>query len=267
MTRVTPSRRFAERAVISRRDVLAGACAICAGTRFATAQRGYHGCTLSATEMAEHIEAPQAPPSYAVAQAPLARGGLHGSGNADFDRALSVTLLKVSEAFSVLPGFAFSERVKLNAFASKNPALGRADGSVVFGNPLYREIMARREHPEVGIVAVCAHEFGHIAQYKHGLDKTLIVNHQVKRLELHADFMAGYFAGRRKLEMPDFPAAVFATTQYSFGDNNYGDPTHHGTSAERGQAVVAGFDSAYRARESFATALETGVRYVQQISL
>ena len=67
--------------------------------------------------------------------------------------------------------------------------------------------------------------------------------------------------------MPDFPAAIFATTQYSFGDSNYGDPDHHGTSAERGQAVVAGFDSAYRARESFATALETGVRYAKQISL
>jgi predicted metalloprotease len=137
----------------------------------------------------------------------------------------------------------------------------------VFGNPLYREIIGRREHPEVGIVAICAHEFGHIVQYKHGIDRVLIVNNSVKRLELHADFLAGYFAGRRKLEMPDFPAAVFALTQYSFGDSNYGDPEHHGTSDERGAAVVAGFDSAHRMRESFATAVETGIRYVQQVPL
>ena len=252
--------------MISRRDVLAGTCAICAGARVAKAQTSYHGCTLTSTEMADRI--PAAPPASTTALAASSSSGLHGSGDSAFDRALSVTLLKISDAFAILPGFAFSELVKgLNAFASKNTALGRADGSVVFGNALYRTIMTRREHPEVGIVAICAHEFGHIAQYKHGLDNILIVNRRVKRLELHADFLAGYFAAVRKLEMPDFPAAVFATTQYSFGDDDYGNPQHHGTSAERGQAVVAGFESGYRARENFATALQTGVRYVQQIAI
>jgi hypothetical protein len=253
--------------LISRRQVLAGTCAICASTGFAKAQVAYHGCSLAPAQMVDRIDTPAAPSSYAAAQASVGRGELHGSGDPAFDRALAVSLLKIGDAFSVLPGFAFSERVNLNAFASTNTALGRADGSVVFGNPLFREIMSRRENPEVGIVAVCAHEFGHIAQYKHGIDKTLVVNGRVKRLELHADFLAGYFAGLRKLEMPEFPAAIFATTQYGFGDSNYGDPQHHGTSAERGQAVVAGFDAGYRARDSLVTALETGVRYVQQISL
>jgi len=252
--------------VITRRKLLAGTCAICAGAGLAKAEAAYHGCSLAAADMSQRVEAPEAARSDALDQAPPTGAALYGSGDPTFDRALAVTLLKIGTEFSVLPGFAFSERVNLNAFASTNTALGRADGSVVFGNPLYREIMGRREHPEVGIVAVCAHEFGHIAQYKHGLEKILIVNNLVKRLELHADFMAGYFAGRRKLEMSDFPAAVFATTQYSFGDGNYGDPNHHGTPAERGDAVVAGFDCAYRARESFATALETGVRYVQRIA-
>jgi hypothetical protein len=253
--------------MISRRRVLqAGTCAICSGSVLAKAEPNYHGCTLDPAAMAERIDPTEAPRSYGLG-APAERGAFHGSGDPTFDRALSVTLLKISEAFAVLPGFAFSERVNLNAFASTNTALGRDDGSVVFGNPLYRAIMGRREHPEIGIVAVCAHEFGHIAQYKHGVDRMLIVNGRKKRLELHADFMAGYFAGRRKLEMPDYPAAVFATTQYSFGDNSYGAPEHHGTSVERGQAVVAGYDSAYRARESVTMALETGMRYVQRIPL
>ena len=160
----------------------------------------------------ERIDPQVTPRIYGLAEVPVSRGDLHGSGDATFDRALSVTLLKLSETFSVLPGFAFSERIRLNAFASSNQALGREDGSVVFGNPLYREIMGRREHPEVGIVAVCAHEFGHIAQFKRGIHRILISEKRVKRLELHADFLAGYFAGRRKLEMPEFPAAIFATT-------------------------------------------------------
>jgi hypothetical protein len=263
-----PSRRFASDAVLSRRNVLTGACAICAASiSTAKAQRAYDGCTLRTTEFDERIDGVAKHPSDAVGEASIAPGVFHGSGDPQFDRALSVTLLKISESFSVLPGFAFSERVRLNAFASDNQALGRMDGSVVFGNSLFREIMTRREHPEIGIVSICAHEFGHIAQYKHNIRRILIVNGRKKRLELHADFMAGYFAGRRKLEMPDFPAAVFATTQYSFGDGDYGNPEHHGTSAERGQAVVAGFESAYRARESFATALETGIRHVQRIAL
>jgi len=254
--------------VINRRKFIqSGTCAICSGAGNAIAEPDYHGCILAGTEIAERIEPQETPRIYGLAEVPISRGDLHGSGDATFDRALSVTLLKLSETFSVLPGFAFSERISLNAFASSNQALGREDGSVVFGNPLYREIMTRREHPEVGIVAVCAHEFGHIAQFKRGIHRILISEKRVKRLELHADFLAGYFAGRRKLEMPEFPAAIFATTQYSFGDDNYGSVSHHGTSTERGEAVVAGFNSAYRARESFATALETGIRYAQQVPL
>jgi hypothetical protein len=253
--------------VISRRKLLTGICATCTGAELAKAQRAYYGCTISTTEMSERIDAREAANFYAVARSPALEAKLHGSGDPAFDRALAVTLGKISETFSVLPGFAFSERVRLNAFASRRTELGRADGSVVFGNSMYRSIMGRREHPELGIAAICAHEFGHIAQYKHRIDDILVVNGRVKRLELHADFMAGYFAGRRKLEVPDFPAAIFATTQYSFGDGDYGDPDHHGCPAERGQAVVAGFDSAFRAREGFSTALETGVRYVQRIPL
>jgi hypothetical protein len=250
--------------MITRRDLIgAGACAICGAAR-ARAQASYNGCTLKTEEWNARTE----PNPRALGFADDAGGrAVFGSGDPTFDRALAVTLVKISESFSVLPGFAFSERVKLNAFASANRSLGRDDGSVVFGKSLYRTIFGRHEHPEIGIVAVCAHEFGHIAQYKHGLKPRLVVNNRVKRMELHADFLAGYFAGRRRLESPDFPAAVFATTQYSFGDDSYGDPNHHGTSAERGQAVVAGFDCAYRAGESFASAIETGIRYVQQIPL
>jgi hypothetical protein len=243
----------------------AGACAVCLGAGRAGAEPGYHGCTLHAAEIASRVDSSAGLPAYGLGPA-IPSGEVHGSRDSLFDQALAVSLLKIADVFSVLPGFAFSERVRLNAFASRNTALGRMDGSVVFGNSLYREIISRREYPEVGILAICAHEFGHIVQYQHGIDRILIVNNSVKRLELHADFLAGYFAGCRKLEMPDFPAAVFAVTQYSFGDNNYGDPDHHGTRDERGAAVVAGFDSAYRARESFTAALETGIRYVQQIA-
>ena len=192
---------------------------------------------------------------------------LNGSGNKDFDRALAHTLANICDHFAVLPGFAFFEDgTNPNAFASPSKRLGRTDGSVVFGRELFQQIMAKPEHPEVGIVAVCAHEFGHIAQYKHGLQSQLIgPAGQVKRLELHADFLAGYFAGLRKLQMPSFPAATVAMTQFNYGDTALSDPNHHGTDQERGAAVVAGFQTAYHDKKDFSSALEAGIQYVHQI--
>lgn len=190
-----------------------------------------------------------------------------GSGDADFDQALARTLLNLSDMFEILPGFAFRVSPGMNAYATTRREVGnRADGSVVFGIPMFREIMKRPENPEIGIAAICAHEFAHILQFKRGIRPKLVgADGHVKRLELHADYLAGYFAGRRKLEKASFPAAVFAATQYSFGDNAYGSPDHHGTEQERGAAVVAGFKAAYRSKYSVSEAIESGIQYVMTI--
>src|SRR5262245_32904152 len=191
-----------------------------------------------------------------------------GSGDRDFDRALAETLTFLSERFFVLPSFAFfNEPSSPNAFASDTRRMGRSDGDVLFGRKLFRKIMSRREHPEIGIVAVCAHEFGHIAQYKYGVYNRLVGwNRRVKRLELHADFLSGYFAGIRRLQHPNYPAATFALTQFDSGDYS-DDIGHHGTPDERGAAVVAGYKAGYDERLKFGYALESGIRYVNQISM
>jgi hypothetical protein len=81
---------------------------------------------------------------------------------------------------------------------------------------------------------------------------------------LHADFLSGYFAGLRKRERPDFPAATFALTQFGFGD--YTDNIqHHGTPEERAAAVVAGYKAGYDEQLKFGYALESGVQYVKQV--
>jgi len=187
-----------------------------------------------------------------------------GSGDKDFDRALANTLARLCDMFTVLPGFAFfNEDQGPNAFASPSRRLKRVDGSVVFGQQLLGKLMAATEHPAGGVAAVCAHEFGHVLQYKRGLHRTLIAaDGRVKRLELHADYLAGYFSGRRKLENPVFPAAVFANTQFNAGDNMLSHPQHHGTPEERGRAVVEGFKAAFHGKQSFDEAVASGVSYV-----
>ena len=168
--------------------------------------------------------------------------------------------------FGVLPGFSFYDDVEgPGAHATTASKMRRADGTVLFGRRYFMRAMRERENPEVNVLATCAHEFGHIVQYKHNLQGRL-TNGQptVKRAELQADFFAGYFAGARKLEKPDFPAAVFASNRYAVGDT-VTTRDHHGTPNERAAAVVRGFETAYRERRSFGDAIAIGLNYVERL--
>ncbi|TFW33161.1 metalloprotease [Massilia horti] len=186
------------------------------------------------------------------------------SGDRDFDLALAHTLAAVSEKLEALPSFAYYDDYDgANAYATPKVRMNNADGTVLFGQRLLSRLMSGTESPEVAVAAVCAHEFGHILQFKRGLDRVVGVGQPtVKRVELQADFFAGYFAGARKLERPNFPAAVFAMTQHSFGDNMVNHPGHHGTSEERGAAIAKGFEAAYREKCTLAQAIQISTNYV-----
>lgn len=185
------------------------------------------------------------------------------SGDAMFDMALAQTLAKISTAFEVLPGFAYyDDSGNGNAYATPRVRLKNADGTVLMGINFQHWLRTLPEAPEVCVAGVCAHEFGHILQYRHGLLAKVNRGGTVKRSELQADYFAGYFAGKRKLERPDYPAAVIAMTQYKAGDMDFYNPRHHGTPAERGAAVVAGFEAAHVARKNLGDAISDSTAYV-----
>jgi hypothetical protein len=165
------------------------------------------------------------------------------SGNAPLDKALAQALAKIARLFGVLPAFAYyDDEGSPNARATREARLDRADGTVLFGLALLNQLLSGNR-PDAAIVAVCAHEFGHIASYKNGMIAELAPNRNDPfRAEQFADFMAGYFAGRRKRENPDFPAVAFATTQRRFGGGD------HGSGRQRGEAVQQGFLVAYQQR-------------------
>jgi hypothetical protein len=185
------------------------------------------------------------------------------SGNRDFDYALAQTLSRITDSLDVLPGFAYFDDFEgENAYATPASRLSRADGTVLFGKRLFIRTMSEREHPDVALTAVCAHEFGHILQYKRRFIERLQEGQPtVKRVELNADFFAGFYAGIRKLAKPDYPAAVFATKQYSAGNYRSNSPSFHGTPDERAAAVVRGFEVAYRERHTLSEAIQIGMNY------
>jgi hypothetical protein len=189
------------------------------------------------------------------------------SGDSAFDQALAMTLGMLVHAFDVLPAFTYyDDSGAENAKASKDDSFGRKDGTVMFGLSFLRTLRARNEAPEVGVACVCAHEFGHIVQNKLNLGGVLRQGQAtVKRLELHADCLAGYFAGLRQLQRPTFPVDVFRTTQFSIGDNSFSDPEHHGTAEERGSAVVHGYKASHDLRLSLADAVQDSLNYVLRL--
>jgi len=234
-----------------------GLCGFC---RAHAAPPTIFGCILPPARAGYFLDRSTRAERYITGQEPIVKK----SNDRDFDFALAQTLAKIASVFEVLPGFAYYEDVEAqNAYATPAVKLNNADGTVLFGQNLLQSVLAQRDNPDVAAAAICAHEFGHILQFKHGLEKVVGAGQKtVKRAELQADFFAGYFAGVRRREKPTFPAAVFAATQFNLGDEQVGSPGHHGTPAERGDAVSEGFNASYRLGLNIAAAIERSTNYV-----
>lgn len=178
------------------------------------------------------------------------------SGNPELDRALAQALGRLSTLFGVLPGFCYYDDASSpNALATSRQLLERSDGTVMMGLSFLRMLLNMPERPDASVVAVCAHEFGHIVSYKYGQYETLKARGGTYYVEQFADYFAGYFAGTRKLERPDYPAVVFASTQQAMGGGS------HGSGQQRGAAVQAGFMAAYQQRLNPVQARDAGVAY------
>jgi hypothetical protein len=173
---------------------------------------------------------------------------LDGSGNSDFDAALGRQVLSpLSLEFGVNPGFGFYEEDKHleygdeNALASTLVRIARTRGTVVFGLNLLRNFL-RVDGGDFAIMAICAHEFGHIKQY--GLDAKSAIEQGLPSycIELHADFLAGYFVRLFSERVPATRLQVIGEQWSKLGHPT--DPGSHGTSTQRVKAIEAGYDFA-----------------------
>ena len=221
------------------------------------------GCMLADDEAEQFLSTSTGQQTFATGNEPI----IASSGDREFDYALAQTLSRLADTFRVLPGFAYYDDFgQPNAHASRVVRMANADGTVLFGQRFLKKLLAWPEHPDVAVTAVCAHEFGHILQFKLNLRPIILAGQRtMKRLELHADYLAGYYAGFLKLKKPTYPAAVFATQKYSSGGWNVNSPTHHGTPDERAAAIVRGFEVAYRERRNLSDAVRIGVNYVSML--
>lgn len=256
--------------MITKRDVLLGGLLTivwCSGHHTCAAQtarvRVGLGCVLEADQAEQVFARADESQAYLTGQETL----IPNSGNRDFDYALAQTLSGMTDMMRVLPAFTYFDDVKgENAYATRTRRLQKVDGTVLMGKRFFLRLMSLDEHPDVAVAACVAHEFGHIVQFKLDLIRRLEAGQPtVKRAELHADYLSGYYAGVRKLQKPDYPSAIFATEAHAVGDYGTQNRNHHGTPEERAAAVVRGFEVGNRERRSFSDAIQIGMNYVSRL--
>lgn len=184
------------------------------------------------------------------------------TGNRDLDRSLGRALIKLTALFSQRPGVGFIDDYgEPNALATSETLIGGTWGTVLFGKELFGDLM-NRDSQGWGVLAVMAHEVGHIAQFRSGVVPRLQARQTtVKRVELHADLLSGYFLGVRKRQQPSIRVWPAGEALYSIGDYKFNHPGHHGTPTERVRAAEAGFRMG-GSGHGFNHAFSWGVEYV-----
>jgi hypothetical protein len=251
--------------------VSAGACALCGNQSHGTPERIFDGCAISSSgyERFRNQNEGIGPLSSGMfARNRHWRTTGDRSLDRDLDRALSVTadMLGVNPAFGFYdPAYLQNpqgyERDPWGAFAtSEGTDISGTWGTVAFSWNLFHAEFYERDPTGLTIMAIVAHEFGHIAQYRSG--RFLQVGYP-RKSEINADFLSGYFLGMRKKAIPKLRFQRAGEMFARFGRSNNGNPLRsHGDERERLDAAEAGFRIAYVEGRPLEQALQAGWEYV-----
>lgn len=186
------------------------------------------------------------------------------SGDKNLDRALGRALTRIAASFKVNPSFAFFKDGNApNAYASPDTNTAGTNGSVVFGQSLFQDQFSRYSDSGISVLAIIAHEFGHICQFQQNLSAVLRGSDRtVRRIELHADYLSGWYLGVLKKHNPSVSLWSSGDTFHRIGDTNFNNPQHHGTPEERVTASKTGFDLATGGEENVQAAISRGKDYI-----
>jgi len=197
----------------------------------------------------------------------------------DHENGLVWVLKQLSDVLDLSPAFGMYDdgEESPNAAASWKvllPATAGAPlsgGTVAVGRQLVKVLKEKpvNEKPvNLGsaLTAICAHEYGHILQFKFIYADLAKLPSAGVRTELHADFVCGYFGAFRKQVQPTYDAATQAETQFRLGDGKY-KRVSHGTPEQRGDAVYQGFLLGLEGKINPKDLAARGLEYVRGLRL
>lgn len=191
---------------------------------------------------------------------------MNESGLGRVDSDVNHEISDMAKAFGITPEFAF-----YNDFDGANAKAFRDHGEyhVIVGIRLLHKITGSlnpldgsqipQQFPEIwggATAGVIAHEWAHLVQFKQNVRTNAST---VAPLELHADFMAGWYMGtkgtRMKVAYEELQKAFF-----SMGDRQFNNPSHHGTPQQRLDALKSGYALGASSQRSMEDVFNEGVR-------
>lgn len=180
----------------------------------------------------------------AGAAEPTGRDILHTSGDANLDRILAAEMIAQSSFFSLKPAFMFYAGPDQNAYATTEIYLQGTQGTILYNLGFLKTQLTSTKWGGAVISGVIAHEFGHIYQYYSKYAESLAkLAKTVKFIELHADFISGFYMGRKHVKTP-LDLKDYFDEFYKLGDYQFESKDHHGTKEERYFAIKAGYNLA-----------------------
>jgi hypothetical protein len=183
----------------------------------------------------------------------------------DKEAAALVDLLGVTPVIGYVDALGWD-----NAAASEEPFDPLTTGTVYIGLELLRTEIQTPGRGRHSVAGVLAHEFAHILQFK----REGAAFSDPLETELHADYMAGYYLGRRN-QLTYTEVEALATTLFVRGDpEDFFEAPDHGTGYQRVAVMLAGYqarslapDSAYQAGRTVASGFNTIVENSTQYPL
>ena len=161
------------------------------------------------------------------------------SGNKALDRAMIAEVRKINRVFTIRPGYRFfDDEGQGNALALSRTVIQGTRGTVFFGLSLVKEEL-KYKFGGAALAGIAAHEGGHIFQFFSSFLHRPERDDSARDMELHADFLAGYYFGRTG--RTERSIDVFGKSLFEKGDYDYNDPDHHGTPDERLKAMHQGY--------------------------
>src|SRR5262245_8569112 len=141
------------------------------------------------------------------------------SGDPQLDRALIAEVKKLDTVFGINPGYRFlRDGNRPNAYATPDTHVTGTSGTVLFGLTLMMNELAT-EYGGAAVAGIAAHEGAHIVQFTSPSLHRRLEGRTVRLLELHADFLAGYYfsrTNRTERSLVAFGQSLFSKGDYEF---------------------------------------------------
>jgi predicted metallopeptidase len=174
---------------------------------------------------------------------------LKTTGDRDLDESLVSEMTKQSAFFGYRPAFILYSGGEKNAAATPDawPEIPATQGTILYNIEMLQEQLKASTWGGAILAGVIAHEFGHIYQSFSGqMSKLKALDTTVKFIELHADYLSGFYMGGK---FGSIDVKPYADAFFKIGDYGFSDPDHHGTPEERYFVLKAGYNLRLRSRD------------------